>query len=307
MDTHAFVQLFLFFGSWLGGAAVVPAGLAFWWWYGQPWLLILLASYYVYRFFFPRKAWLRLHALQCDSAHNHRYFDVQETVFEEGEAPAPTSKALLAFHPHGILCCGWSLNGNCNKEVLKSNVFWLGTDALFMLPVISDMLSWYNCGPASKQNMLRLMGKGENLALLPGGFEEATFYQRGVHRVFIKNRKGFIKYALQHGYAVHPVYTFGEERTYSALSWVMERMAFLNKYKLPAVIFAGRLFSFMPDNRAELVTVIGKPLQLPLIPSPSAEEVSQHHVEYVEALQGLFKRYKGRYAAEGEAAELEVL
>lgn len=306
MDLHAFVQLFIFFGGWISGACLVPTGIVLWWYYNHYWLILLLIIYFVYRFVFPRKPWLSLHHVQCQSTEQHRYFDVQKTVFEE-ELPPPTSKALLTFHPHGILCCGWSLNGNCNGEVLKSNVFWLGTDALFKLPFISDMLTWYNCGPASKANMLRLMTEGENIALLPGGFEEATHYRFGVHRVFIKNRKGFIKYALQHGYSIHPVYTFGEERTYWAFSWLMEKMAFLNKHKLPAVIFAGRCFSFMPDNRGSLVTVIGKPLQLPNIANPNNEEVAQHHAAYVSALQGVFDRNKGQYAHEGEKAELQVL
>lgn len=35
-----------------------------------------------------------------------------------------------------------------------------------------------------------------------GGFQEATLYTRGHHKIFLKSRKGFIKYALQFGYKV---------------------------------------------------------------------------------------------------------
>lgn len=37
------------------------------------------------------------------------------------------------------------------------------------------------------------MAQGENVALLPGGFEEATLYKRGKHRLYLRKRKGFIK------------------------------------------------------------------------------------------------------------------
>lgn len=47
-----------------------------------------------------------------------------------------------------------------------------------------------------KNNMLKNMKAGNNIALLPGGFEEATCYENGKNLIFIKNRKGFIKYAL---------------------------------------------------------------------------------------------------------------
>jgi hypothetical protein len=33
------------------------------------------------------------------------------------------------------------------------------------------------------------MQQGKNVALLPGGFQEATLYSYGKHRVYIKTRK----------------------------------------------------------------------------------------------------------------------
>lgn len=59
-------------------------------------------------------------------------------------------------------------------------------------------------------NMRRLLKEGKNFALVPGGFEEATMTTTKENRVFIKQRKGFIKYALEYGCTIHPVFTFGE-------------------------------------------------------------------------------------------------
>ena len=54
------------------------------------------------------------------------------------------------------------------------------------------------------------MKKGKNVALVPGGFEEATLACKHENRLYIKKRKGFIKYALKHGTTLYPVFTFGE-------------------------------------------------------------------------------------------------
>jgi len=35
------------------------------------------------------------------------------------------------------------------------------------------------------------------------------------HRIYGKSRQGYVKYALQAGYALTPVYCFGENKTYS--------------------------------------------------------------------------------------------
>jgi hypothetical protein len=44
---------------------------------------------------------------------------------------------------------------------------------------------------------LPLSLKGKSLAIIPGGFEEATLMEYGVERVVLTSRKGFIKYALR--------------------------------------------------------------------------------------------------------------
>lgn len=51
---------------------------------------------------------------------------------------------------------------------------------------VSVCLSYGVCGGVVQARMK----KGQNLGLLPGGFEEATLYARGAYRVYIQNRTG---------------------------------------------------------------------------------------------------------------------
>lgn len=39
---------------------------------------------------------------------------------------------------------------------------------------------------------------------------QATLNTKSENRIFIKNRKGFIKYALEYGTSIYPTFTFGE-------------------------------------------------------------------------------------------------
>ena len=64
-------------------------------------------------------------------------------------------------------------------------------------------------------------------------------YRYGEESVYIKKRKGFIKYALRYGYRVHPVYSFGENDTYYTFHWFPKTRMMLNKYKIPAILFFG--------------------------------------------------------------------
>lgn len=180
---------------------------------------------------------------------------------------------------------------------------WLVANALMKLPFVSDMLSWLGGGPASKEYMISSMARNENIGFLPGGFEEATLFENGKHVVYIQNRKGFMKYALQHGYKVYPVYTFGEEMTYTTIKFASnEFRLWLNKHHIPAVLFCGYWWCFfLPIAKVDLTTVIGEPMVLPTIKEPSMEQVEEYHAAYVTALTALFERNKEKYAYDKEA------
>lgn len=52
---------------------------------------------------------------------------------------------------------------------------------------------------------------------------------------------------------------------------------------------------FLPRSDIPLHTVVGSPLQLPLIPDPTAEDVAFWHKAYIKALTEIFDTYKGRF------------
>ncbi|TYZ62101.1 hypothetical protein PybrP1_000913 [[Pythium] brassicae (nom. inval.)] len=218
----------------------------------------------------------------------------------------PDDKALFAFHPHGILACGFGMNGVHGRAFTETNTRWLVAENLFWFPGMRELLHWMDSDSVQRETFVALMARGQNLAFLPGGFEDATLFRRGRHRVFLNNRFGFIKLALQYGYKIYPVYTFGEELTYTALPHLLPLRLKLNAFRVPAALFIGSPWCFfMPRSDADLVTVVGNPLQLPTIPAPTTADVQQYHALYVRALQALFDKFKGTYAADPDAT-LEV-
>ncbi|RLN47261.1 hypothetical protein BBJ28_00002354 [Nothophytophthora sp. Chile5] len=218
----------------------------------------------------------------------------------------PQDRAMFAFHPHGVLTNGWAFNGAHHMSFERADCRWLVAENLFWFPFTRDLLNWMDQGSVAKATFQRLMSSGQNVCLLPGGFEEATLYERGKHRVYIKKRFGFIKLALQHGYKVHPVYTFGEEFAYHTFPYLLSLRLKLNAFKVPGALFCGLPYCFyLPRTDLDLITVVGKPLLLPQIEHPTKAEVKKYHDQYVQALQELFDAYKGVYAVDPEAV-LEI-
>ena len=102
------------------------------------------------------------------------------------------------------------------------------------------------------------MEQKKPLGLLPGGFEEATLTTPDELRIFIKNRKGFVKYALTYGYTIYPTLTFNEHKAFWTFNHFTKLRLWLNKLKFPAVVFGGGFLNFYIPLNLKIITIVGK-------------------------------------------------
>ena len=158
--------------------------------------------------------------------------------------------------------------------------------------------------------MIKYMKRKENLALPPGGFEEATLTSVHHDRVYIKKRVGFVKLALQHGYDIVPVYCFGENATYFNVQGAWKLRLKINSFGIPAILTFGAWFLPLLPKRSKygLYVVCGDALKLPTIENPTREEVQVWHDKYMAALVKVFEDHKcDAYGEEeGKTKKLEL-
>lgn len=139
-----------------------------------------------------------------------------------------------------------------------------------------------------------------------GGSDEAGKATPGIYRITLKERKGFIRVALQSGASLVPVFAFGENDVFEQpffqqgnIIWCIKTA--VKKYlgiSLPIVIgrgFLQRSQGILP-RQVPITTVVGKPIyDVPLITNPSEEEIDALHKIFVESLHELFKKNKDQY------------
>lgn len=167
------------------------------------------------------------------------------------------------------------------------------TPIMGMLHKMAGMIS------VNADSLKRWMAKGTNVALLPGGFEEATLTTPKENRIFIKHRKGFIKYAMRYGYKIYPVFVFGENKMYKTFDRFQKFRLFLNKLKLVGVIFWSK-YGMFPDIESEIRTVVGKPIELPKLENPTDEQINCYHEIYIEKLTNLYEKYAVKFNIKDE-------
>lgn len=83
---------------------------------------------------------------------------------------------------------------------------------------------------------------------IPGGFEEATLTSEKEYRLYLKQRKGFIKFALEFGYKVHPTFIFNENKCFKTSDLFMNYRIMLNRIKFPGTLFWSKYLIY-PDPR----------------------------------------------------------
>merc|ERR1712080_345668 len=142
-----------------------------------------------------------------------------------------------------------------------------------------------------------------------GGAREGLVGDRDQIRLVLKNRKGFIKLALQHGVDLVPTFSFGEHRVYDLLpnppgSLLRKVQDFiLNKTGLPLFLFMGRgVFQYqwgIVPHRTPIHVVIGKPIPVEKIENPSSEDIERVHSEYVDSLPALYNDYNPLWGDQG--------
>ncbi|KAG7354978.1 diacylglycerol acyltransferase [Nitzschia inconspicua] len=220
-------------------------------------------------------------------------------IVEEGSSKGGTTmvadkestQTFYAVHPHGALCMGWNIL--YNHETFESVRFCFAPYLYFtpFFRLFSRLLG--RPGSASKSYMISYLKLGESLALLPGGFEDATLTSLHHDRIFIRKRTGFIRLCLKFGVAVRPVYVFGEKDCYWNIQGGWKWRLALNRCSIPAALPWGwSWIPLLPKKNAALYIVLGEPIMLPQIDDPSKDQVYLWHEKYMAALIKLYETHK---------------
>ncbi|XP_009571320.1 PREDICTED: acyl-CoA wax alcohol acyltransferase 2, partial [Fulmarus glacialis] len=165
--------------------------------------------------------------------------------------------------------------------------------------------------------LLSKNGTGNAVAIVIGGAAESLSCRPGVTTLVLKNRKGFVRMALQHGAYLVPSFSFGENDLFRQVvfeegSWMRSiQQRFQKMMGFAPCVFYGRgltsvqSLGFLPYARP-ITTVVGEPVAVPKIENPSCETVDMYHEMYVRSLLKLFNENKTKYGL-SETDELHIL
>lgn len=148
-----------------------------------------------------------------------------------------------------------------------------------------------------------------------GGAAESLKSHPGTYRLILKNRKGFIRTALQFGTNLVPVFSFGETDTFntyevlkgSRVEKLQKTFKRFSNFGLP-IFWARGIFNYsfgLLPHRTSIYTVVGKPIVVEKNVDPSSEDIDALHKVYMKELVKLFEENKVKYATD-KNVKLEI-
>ena len=155
------------------------------------------------------------------------------------------------------------------------------------------------------------MKQGISFRIYPGGFFEASRHKKDENCVYIKNRKGLIKYCLEYGYEIYPVYVFGECQTYYNYNdWIGTKYKdWMNNHQLPTIFAMGPYWycsPLLPYSNTGIHIIYGGNTYYEKIENPTKEKIDSVHKWYMEEMNNLFERNKWRFGYD-DSVKLKIL
>jgi 2-acylglycerol O-acyltransferase 2 len=223
-----------------------------------------------------------------------------------------TKQYIIGMHPHGFLPIGTIVNmsttvSQVDRILNGVHPFSLAASFCFYIPGYRDIILAAGVLDAARYNARRVLDQGGSLQLVPGGATEALYAQPGVHIVYLKSRKGFVKLAMETGASLVPVYSFGEVECYRQLSSAMPSVKkFQKKFQAIFGLSLPLVTNIIP-RRAHIVTAFGTPIPVPKMDNPTDAQVQDMLDLYCKGLQAVFNMYAPRYIEKEAERVLQII
>ena len=236
------------------------------------------------------ESWRRWHELRVwrDGPQQQQQFDRNTNV-------------LLAMVPHGLFPLGLPMLSAIQAQVFPefttdksepNGVRTVVANAVLHVPLLGLMLRWLNCTYATRTHLEECLATG-NALVVPDGIAGMYHSDCTEERVYLAQRHGFVRAALEQGSLLVPCFWFGHSQLWAVWpkhdSWLA---ALSRQLRFSLVWFWGAWWMPPLPQRVPLTLVVGRGIACPKTQEPTRAQIEAVHAQFTEELKQLYYQYR---------------
>jgi len=207
-----------------------------------------------------------------------------------------TDRSILMWHPHGLFCTSHFFHiGTRLTDWPARNVKGVALSVLTWMPFMTELFEYFRAIPSDYTAMKKAIDDGTSISVAPGGMREMLYPESAL----ISRRKGIFRLALETGTPLIPIVSVNEDSLYTLANVPRFLQDWLEPYDLcipiptlkSVLTYLGILVAPLPNP---IQSVIGPPVSVTRIETPTDADIATLRSRYAEALQTLYKTETGK-------------
>lgn len=236
------------------------------------------------------------------------YFSVR-LYFEDKETFTSKGPSLFFLEPHDVLPVSIFIFQDFCGFFKGHKMLGGVSSSIFNAPFMRHTLTWANAIPVEKDYLIKNLKEGLSLVICPGGAREAMYLANDSEcTLFIKERYGLVKLAMEFGLPIYPTFTFGLRKLYPV--WA-PKSKFIKKWGsllgyVPLFFLGAFNIPFAQPKSSPLTVVVGKPIFVEKVNDPSVlkgkdldketkKKLLEYHDQILESIERIFNTYKSEF------------
>jgi len=227
-------------------------------------------------------------------------------LLEDGYEPDSSRQAIVAGWPHGIfsLCHLLTMSdaaGFFSRRIYTHKKRDLSACVVFKVPIFRDFSLALGNIDASRAVAKKALDAGYSLGIIPGGEREQMMTEYGKFKIFLKQRKGFVKLAVEYGVDILPYFCFGETHAYLTSNFLLGFRQWLCRKTMIAFPFFYNWWGSIPlpfvtqNDPKQIVACFGRTIRVGKLSSDDPNfrnAVDKVHNEVLAEVQRIFESRK---------------
>ena len=207
------------------------------------------------------------------------------------EAPPPSSPCLFIWQPHGLISVSSVMfnSGLCKHPNYRPN-HAVTLPFYHYFPVIGDIIRHLGSIPSDSGSITKTLKKGESVSVMLGGVREMLTAEGKHMKLYIRNRTGIFRIALETGTPLVPVLTYGENEVFPRSNewWATDLNNLLHStagmaISIPTWKALQNWFELSYRPLKPIVTHVGSPI-------PPVGDIFALRNTYIKSVEELFKK-----------------